>query len=807
MEEHRTQDRAFGHSSANPGFIEHEVPDVSKVRRRVGVAWLQPFAPAFGLIFAALPAWPQTAAQVEAPPQQFTKTCTLCHGEDARGTDRAPSLVNSAKLRAMADSDIANLIRKGKDQMPAFPLEPAVIDALMRYVRFLSPSGEGGAVPGDPAAGEHVFFGDGKCSYCHMVNGRGIANGPDLSSAGRRLKPDELKESLSNPDAKIADGWGMVTARLKDGTTLRGFARAQGSHDLVLQSNDGKLHLLLDSEYSSVETDPHSAMGAYRGKPEEMQDLVAYLSSLQGVNVGARGAAEELGPATGAEMNAIAHPNYGDWPTYNGTLDGNRNSALDQVNRSNVGKLQLQWSYSIPYNNLETTPIVVDGVMFVTGNNQVYALSGRTGREIWRYERPKSTGTTIAGDAAMGVNRGVAVLGDRVFYLTDDAHLIALNRLTGALMWDVNTHEGANGLYGGTAAPMVVDDEVITGVSGGDQGIRGFVAAYKASTGEQAWKLYTIPAPEDKGPAAGTWKGSALALGGGATWLSGSADVHSKVLYWAVGNPHPDTDGDERVGANLYTNSDLAIDLKTGKMLWYYQFTPHDLHDWDANQPIVLVDGKWKGMDRKLLLHANRNGFLYVLDRATGKPLLATQMVRKVTWASGISTDTWTPQLLPANETTTEGTVTCPAVRGATNWYSTAYSSITRLYYVMTVEDCTTYIKAQDAGYRRYNNPADPAQKILRAFDIETGKEAWQIVLPGPVQSNYSGVLSNAGGLVFFGESSGGFAAVDAATGKYLWHFETNHAIKASPMAYLAGGRQYIAIAAGPNILSFALRQ
>jgi alcohol dehydrogenase (cytochrome c) len=350
-----------------------------------------------------------------------------------------------------------------------------------------------------------------------------------------------------------------------------------------------------------------------------------------------------------------------------------------------------------------------------------------------------------------------------------------------------------------------VGDLVITGVSGGDNGIRGFVAAYKAATGDLAWKLYTIPEPGDRGPAAETWKGSALALGGGATWLTGSADTGSNVLYWAVGNPHPDTDGDERIGSNLYTNSDLAIDVKTGKMLWYYQFTPHDLHDWDANEPIVLVDTKWKGQDRKLLLHANRNGFLYVLDRTTGKPLLATKMVEKLNWASGISNETWTPQLLPANETTAQGSVACPAVRGATNWYSTAWSPSTRLYYVMTVEDCTTYVKAEDAGYRRYSNPTDPAKKILRAFEIETGKVVWQIVLPGPVQSNYSGVLSTLGGLLFFGESSGGFAAVDARTGKYLWHFETNHAIRASPMTYAIGGRQYIAIASGANILSFAL--
>ena len=780
--------------------------------RPLHTAWpspVQKLALGFVWVVAALPAWPQGAShpqpapQTQEAPRQFTKVCALCHGADARGTDRAPSLVNTARLRGMTDGEIAKIIRQGKDKMPAFPLPQADNDALTRYMRFLNPAEAEASIAGDPKAGERIFFGVGQCSTCHMAGGRGRANGPDLSSAGRRLKLEELMQSLTNPDAKIADGWGAVSTQLNDGNTLHGFARAQGSHDLVLQTEDGKLRLLLDSEYKALSPDKHSAMPEYKGTAEEQRDLVAFLSSLKGAGTGPLAGPQT--PATPAEINEIAHPKQGDWPTYNGALDGNRLSSLDEVNLSNVANLQLQWIYSIPFNGLETTPVVVDGVMYATGNNQVYALSGRTGREIWRYERPKTTGSKIASDAAIGVNRGVAVLGDRVFYLTDDAHLIALHRLTGALLWDVDTPESAQGLYGGTSAPLVVGDLVITGVSGGDNGIRGYVAAYKAATGELAWKLYTIPKPGDTGPAADTWKGSALALGGGATWLTGSADTESNVLFWAVGNPHPDTDGDERIGANLYTNSDLAIDVKTGKMLWYYQFTPHDLHDWDANEPIVLVDAKWKGQDRKLLLHANRNGFLYVLDRTTGQPLLAAKMVNKLNWASGINAETWTSQLLPANETTVQGTVTCPAVRGATNWYSTAYNPATHLYYVMTVEDCTVYVKAEDAGYRRYNNPADPARKILRAFDIETGKVVWQIVLPGPLQSNYSGVLSTLGGLLFFGESSGGFAAVDAATGKYLWHFETNHAIRASPMTYAIGGRQYIAIASGGNILSFAL--
>jgi PQQ-dependent dehydrogenase (methanol/ethanol family) len=739
---------------------------------------------------------------MNAPPQ-FQRTCSLCHGSDAKGTDRAPTMVGSASLIGMPDGDIATVIQKGKGRMPAFPLPPADIELLVRYIRSLNATASAAPAAGDAKAGEAIFFGSGQCSTCHVVRGRGTSNGPDLSSIASRMRLANMQQALANPNASITAGYTMASVVLNNGTTLRGFLRAQGSHDVVLQTRDGKLHPLVDSEYRTVTQDRQSAMGAFDGTAEEQRNLLAYLSTLNGVGVGALKQAEA--PAAKPAIDAVEHPAKGNWPSYNGTLDGNRSSPLDRINLTNASKLRLQWTYPINIPGLETTPVVVDGVMYVTGNNQVFALSGKTGREIWRYERPKSPGSTISGDAAIGVNRGVAVLGDRVFYLTDNAHLIALDRLTGALLWDVDTPEGAPGQFGGTAAPLVVGDLVVTGVSGGDNGIRGFVSAYKAATGELAWKFMTIPKPGDTGPIADTWKGTALALGGGATWTTGSADADANILYWPVGNPHPDTDGDERAGANLYTNSDLALDAKTGKLLWYFQFTPHDLHDWDANQPVVLVNTKWKGQDRKLLLHANRNGFLYVLDRTTGKPLLATKMVDKLTWASGINQQTWTPELLPANETSEQPTLTCPPVRGATNWYSTAYNPSTRLYYVMTVEDCGYYRKAEDGGYGRYSNPADPAKKILRAFNIETGKAEWQIDMPGPVQSNYAGVLTTAGGLVFFGESSGGFAAVDARTGKYLWHFETNHFIKASPMTYAVDGRQYVAIAAGGNILSFAL--
>ena len=504
----------------------------------------------------------------------------------------------------MTENDIADIIRRGRGAMPAFFLPPEEVQALAHYVQSLNPQATELASAGDANRGERIFFAEGQCSSCHMVRGQGSGEGPDLSSIAKKLSLADLKQALIDPSAHIADGYGMVTVQRNKGGALQGFARAQGSHDLVLETNDGRLHLLLSGEYRSITPDKGSAMPPYHGSDEEQRDLLAYLSRLDGIGVGPVTTPQR--PATPAEIDQIIHPKVGDWPTYNGNLSGNRYSTLDQVNLKTVPKLELAWTYSIPFFGLETTPVVVGGVMYVTGNNQVYALSGRTGREIWRYSRPKTAGEAMASDARAGVNRGVAVLGDRVFYITDNAHLLALNRLTGALLWDIDMPEQPEH-YGGTAAPLVVGNLVIAGVSGADDGIRGFVAAYKAETGELAWRHWTIPQPGE--PGSDTWKGTALKRGGGGTWLSGSFDPESNVLYWATGNPYPDTDGDQRLGSNLYTDSDLALNPRTGDMLWYYQFTPHDLHDWDASEPIVLVDTEWRGKARKLLLHANRNGF------------------------------------------------------------------------------------------------------------------------------------------------------------------------------------------------------
>jgi PQQ-dependent dehydrogenase (methanol/ethanol family) len=748
--------------------------------------------------------------------QLFGKMCAGCHGAGAAGGDRGPALVNSRSIRNRSESQIQDLIRNGTTGgMPGFPLPESQLKSLAQWVRSLNVSAHDLKPEGNNAAGEQFFFGKGQCSSCHMVRGRGKSNGPDLSDVGTQLNLRDLQLALDNPDARVGsrsaaacpgwawcpqDPWSMATVRLRDGSSLRGYVRSQGQHDLQLQTSDGRLHLLNDAEYREVSRDRKSAMPPLRASSEERRDLLAYLSDLSGSVEGPL--SREWDPLPANAFEQIARPKKGDWPAYNGDIRGNRHVALDQINDGNVNRLRLQWSYTLPNDLLQTTPLVADGVMYVSAPNRVAALDARSGREIWSYAFRRPDAVSAAAGPAIGgggaVNRGVAILADRVFFTSADAQLICLNRLTGALMWVVRTAEPKSRATG-PSAPLIVGDLVLTGIAGGDGGTHGFVAAYKASTGQEVWRFRPIPNTGE--PGADTWRGTVK--GGGGTWLTGSYDPDAGVVYWTTGQPYPPTDGSPREGDNLYTNCVVALDPKTGKLLWHYQFTPHDLHDWDANEPLLLVDARYRGRDRKLVLQANRNGFFYALDRTNGELLLAKPFVKKLTWASGVGND-GRPILLDGNRPTQVGTKTCPAVRGATNWYSTAFSPAARLFYVMAVEDCNIYRQSRGL-YVPYRDPSDPPEKYLRALDIETGKIVWEIPQVGPPEFNYSGVLSTAGNLLFYGETGGSFAALNAKTGKNLWHVGTGQQWKASPMTYMVNGRQYVAIAAGSNILSFAL--
>lgn len=740
--------------------------------------------------------------------QTYTKLCGGCHGDDARGTQQGPGLAGNAGVRKRSLQSLRNVIRNGIPAagMPGFSLPDETVDKLAALVASLNASAADSTVPGDREAGRQFFFGKGQCGSCHMVSGAGAAVGPDLSGVARELTVDQLRESLLQPNARIAPGYAMVTAQLRDGHPIRGFQRARTTFNTTLQDTNGRFHSLSLDRVTGIEEDKQSAMPAVKADATELTNVIAYLSRLTGVQPGVPAPRRE-GPTTAPNFAAIVNPAPGDWLTYNGKLNGNRYSDLTSINTENVAKLSLRWSYSIPlwtqflpdtpyyrenmrYFGLETVPVVSDGVMYVTGPNQAFAIDPVTGTQIWSYSRPRTNG--LVSDASLGTNRGVAILADKVFMVTDNAHLVALNRVTGRPVWEVVMPDEPQ-KYGGTLAPLIVKDMVIAGVAGGDWGIRGFIDAYNAETGERAWRHWTVPAKGE--PGFDTWKGTAVALGGAATWLTGSYDPDTDTLFWATGNPWPNSDDRERAGDNLFTDCVLALDPATGKMKWYYQFTPHDLRDWDANEPNVLVNTKFRGQDRKLLLHADRNGFFYVFDRTDGRLLMAEKFLRKLTWASGIGADGKPVRVQ-------ERDVSCPD--HATNWHSTAFSPTTRLYYVMATEKCI--VKLTPGSWKTERPPEDPGKKYLRALNIETGKIVWEVPQEGPTDGKrVAGVLGTAGGLLFYGDPSGYLIAADERNGKTLWRVPLNATIKTSPMSYTASGEQFVSLSVGSNVLSFAL--
>jgi alcohol dehydrogenase (cytochrome c) len=497
-----------------------------------------------------------------------------------------------------------------------------------------------------------------------------------------------------------------------------------------------------------------------------------------------------------------------DWPTYHGDPSGNRYSKLTQIDKSNAGRLATKWVFPLPnVTTVENTPVVVDGLMYVSSANECWALDAGSGRVVWHYQRPRTRG--ITGNAAGGFNRGVATAGDRLFMLTDNAHMIGINRLNGELLWETEMADWQLN-YNGTSAPLTAGGLVVSGTAGGDEGVRGFVAAYDQTTGKEVWKFWTVPAPGE--PGSETWKGKNLEHRSGATWMTGTYDPQLDLLFWPVGNPGPDFDGSDREGDNLYTDSVVALEAKTGKLRWYYQFTPHDVHDWDAQEPPVLVDTNWQGQPRKLLLQANRNGFFYVLDRTNGKVLLAKPFLKKLNWAEEIGAD-GRPILKTLPVQANGDTYVCPGFQGGTNWFSTSFNPNTGLYYFNALERCNVFSIKQgewEAGKSFMGGAARPApgetfEKYLRAIDIHTGEVKWEVPQVSGQATASAGALSTASGVVFFGENSGNFMAVDASNGKALWQFPTNSVWKASPMTYMFDNKQYVAIAAGQAIVAFGL--
>ena len=494
----------------------------------------------------------------------------------------------------------------------------------------------------------------------------------------------------------------------------------------------------------------------------------------------------------------------GNWLTYSGNYSAQRYSPLNQITAANVPRLRPAWAYQIHSTEaLETSPLVADGVMYLSEpGGSVTALDTLTGRPLWKYRRdlPKAV-RGCCGE----VNRGVALLNDTVYVGTFDAHLVALDIKSGIVRWDAEVADPKLG-HSITAAPLAFKDKIVVGMAGGEYGVRGFLDAYDAKTGRRVWRFWTVPAAGE--PGSETWPGDSAKTGSATTWVTGAYDPEQNIVFWGTGNPGPDWNGDLRGGDNLYSDCLLALDGDTGKLKWYFQFTPHDVHDWDSTEVPVLADTVVRGEKHKAILFGNRNAFYYVLDRTSGK-FLAGRAYAKQTWARGLD-DSGKPIVIPNTEPSDEGTKVYPDVGGGTNWFSPSYSPATNLFYVVARDVGAIYNKG-DTEYKpgaQFNGggfraiPGEDATGAIRALNPATGELKWEFKLHSGARG---GLLSTGSNLLFGSSNEGDFYALDASTGGVLWRFQTGASITSNPISYLSAGKQYIAVASGNCIFVFTL--
>ncbi|MED5412856.1 MAG: PQQ-dependent dehydrogenase, methanol/ethanol family [Pseudomonadota bacterium] len=503
-------------------------------------------------------------------------------------------------------------------------------------------------------------------------------------------------------------------------------------------------------------------------------------------------------------VNAKNEPQ--NWLMYNGTLDAQRHSLLDEVNVNNVDELELKWAYQIPeIDRAETIPVVVDGIMFITeAPSNVVAVDARTGRQYWRYNHEMPEDLRICCGRN---NRGVAILGETLFMSTLDAHLVAIDARTGNLLWDTEVAAHDSG-YSKTAAPLIVKDLVVTGIAGGEFGIRGFIDAYDPVTGELVWRTYTIPGEGEFG--VDTWLGDSWKTGGSATWITGAYDPDLNLIYWGTGNPGPDWNGDVRLGDNLYSDSALALNGDTGEIEWYFQFTPHDVHDWDAIQVPIIADLNINGQNRRTMMWANRNAFFYTIDAANGQFIQGAPFATQ-TWAQGLDSVTGAPIRVPGMAPTYEGIMVSPPITGGTNWYSPAYNPDTGLFYVTSFDGEQIFFKRDEdyeegerytGGGGRYDQPMDAFQSYIRAINPLNSEIEWEFPI---MPRSSAGITTTAGSLLFSGTADGYFFALNAETGEELWNISLGRRVHAAPITYEVDGQQHVTIASGNVVYTFTL--
>ena len=663
-------------------------------------------------------------------------------------------------------------------------------------------------VAGDAPTGK-VLVESSHCLDCHRIGDKGSRLGPDLSDIGRRRAPMLLQRDIVAPDDQVLAEHRFVRLVTSDGTTVSGRLLNQDAFSVQLMNREQQLKSYLKSSLREFSILQKGLMPPFEGTPEQVTDIVNYLSTLKGAP-----AAVGSAPSTDRILHADREPQ--NWLTYSGGYASQRYSLLTQITRDNVKNLTLKWVWRPRYlDKMESTPLVVDGVLYAVQNSEVVALDAATGRNFWtfRYQVPPES------NAYVMVVKGLAISGDTLFWPTYDGHLIAIDAKSGTAIWNKTIVDWKKGLQL-NVAPLVVKDKVILGPATNEYGTNCWLAAFDVRTGAELWRFKTVPEPGERGN--DTWPGDSWQHGGAPIWVTGSYDPETNLTFWGTGNPNPGWNGGPRnPGDNLYADSVVALDADTGKLKWHYQFTPNDEFDWDSVQVPVLADLEWKGRPRKVMLWANRNGFAYVLDRVTGEFLFGKAFVKQ-NWNLGF--DNGRPVRDPKAKPTPEGTRIEPGTQGGTNWYSPSFSPRTGLFYVSVWDNYSAvsrfaevrpwsegekYTGRAPAGRGFGGGRAGPGFRTpeegygaVRAIDPKTGDKKWDFTM---VDYTESGVLTTASDLLFSGGREGNFFALDARNGELLWKVSLGGNIANGPMTFAVDGRQYVAVAAEGALYVFGL--
>ena len=698
----------------------------------------------------------------------------------------------------------------------------AAIAAVTGVVPIVATTGHSAAQDSGPraaVANGRALVERSKCLDCHRIGDRGSRLGPTLTDIGNLRSREELRDALVAPDQDVLPEHRSVRLVTKDGATIVGRLLNQDAFGIQLMNADEQLKSYSRSSLREHTIVTKGLMPSYEGKltSQEIADVVNYLASLpEGEDLDP---APNPTPALDRVLHAEREPQ--NWLTYGGSYSSQRYSLLDQIKPENVGRMTLKWVWRPKYlDKMETTPLVVDGVLYAVQNSEVVALDAATGRSFWtfRYRVPPES------NAYLMVVKGLAISGDRLFWATYDGHLIAIDAKTGRSIWNRTLVDWKKGLQF-NVAPLVVKDKVILGPATNEYGVNCWIAAFDVRTGKQVWKFNTVAEPGE--PGNDTWPGDSWQHGGSPIWVTGSYDPATNLTFWGTGNPNPGwTGGPRNPGDNLYSDSVVALDVDTGKLKWHYQFSPNDEFDWDSVQVPVLADITWQGQPRKAMLWGNRNGFFYVLDRVTGQFLMGKAFVKQ-NWNEGF--DAKGRPIRAANaKPTVEGTYIEPGTQGGTNWYSPSYSPRTGLFYLSAWDNYSVISRKADvppweagkkytgrtsvpSGGRRGGAGGRPDATFrteaegygaVRAIDPKTGEKKWDFKM---VDYTESGILTTASDLLFSGGREGHFVALDARTGELLWNTNLGGTIASGPITYSVDGQQYVAVAGEGALYVFGL--